>query len=316
MIGFGDTTNAAPQGEGADEVRAEIGRLKAQRASIVSQRDEIQQRYEQANGLFGDTQADENDLFGGQSFLSPELAQATIDGYNRQIKQIDEQIAKLEASLKRADGVTQTEIEQTAEVAPEDIETAAANPAATETKVEKGLTMEEVDAAEGIDTQTKLLAKEYIKGNKNELTKDAYEEVREYYAERGRRNPEQNGGTAGGTQLAAADNEAQDQRGGGQRGVESGRVDREGSEATLPEDNGRGENGAQQPSATAGEQGVNIGNGEQLGTSGQPVDSGNTTGGSRSGGNGSDVRQPRGEKEGSGVSGTGTRGDLTLIMWL
>lgn len=304
----GDTTNAAPQGEGADEVRAEIDRLKAQRASIVSQRDEIQQRYEQANGLFGDTQADENDLFEGQSFLSPELAQATIDGYNRQIKQIDEQIAKLEASLKRAEGVTQTEIEQTAEVAPEDIETAAANPAATETKVEKGLTMEEVDAAEGIDTQTKLLAKEYIKGNKNELTKDAYEEVREYYAERGRRNPEQNGGTASGTQLAAADNEAQDQRGGGQRGVESGRVDREGSEATLPEDNGRGENGAQQPSATAGEQGVNIGNGEQLGTSGQPVDSGNTTGGSRSGGNGSDVRQPRGEKEGSGVSGTGTRG--------
>jgi len=116
----GDTTNAAPQGEGADEVRAEIDRLKAQRASIVSQRDEIQQRYEQANGLFGDTQADENDLFGGQSFLSPELAQATIDGYNRQIKQIDEQIAKLEASLKRAEGVTQTEIEEAAEVAPAD----------------------------------------------------------------------------------------------------------------------------------------------------------------------------------------------------
>lgn len=68
--------------------------------------------------MFGDTQADESDLFGGQNFLSPELAQATIDGYNRQIKQIDEQIAKLEASLKRAEGVTQTEIGEAAGVAP------------------------------------------------------------------------------------------------------------------------------------------------------------------------------------------------------
>lgn len=304
----GDTANASSQGEGASEVRSEIDRLQAQRENIIRQRDEIQQRYEQANGLFGDTQAEESDLFGGQNFLSPELAQATIDGYNRQIKQIDEQIAKLEASLKRAEGVTQTEIEEAADVAPEDIETAAANPAATETKVEKGLTEEEVDAAEGIDTQTKLLAKEYIKGNKNELTKDAYEEVREYYAERGRRNPEQDGGAASGTQLAAADNETADQRSGGQRGVESGRVDRGRGEETLSENGRRGEDGTQQPSATAGEQSVDSGNGEQLGTSGQPVDSGNTTGGGRSGGNGSDVRQPRGEEEGSGVSGTGTRG--------
>ena len=304
----GDTANASSQGEGASEVRAEIERLQAQRENIIRQRDEIQQRYEQANGLFGDTQAEESDLFGGQNFLSPELAQATIDGYNRQIKQIDEQIAKLEASLKRAEGVTQTEIEEAAEVAPEDIEVASANPADTETKVEKGLTEEEVDAAEGIDTQTKLLAKEYIKGNKNELTKDAYEEVREYYAERGRRNPEQDSRTASGTQLAFADNETADQRGGGQRGVEPGRVDRGGGEETLSEDGRRGEDGTQQPSATAGEQSVGSGNGEQLGSVGQLVDSGDTTRSGRSGGNGSNVRQPRGEKEGDRVSGTGTRG--------
>lgn len=199
-------------------------------------------------------------------------------------------------------------VEEASEVAPEDIETASANPAATETKVEKGLTEEDVDAAEGIDTQTKLLAKEYIKGNKNELTKDAYEEVREYYAERGRRNSEQDGETASGTQLASADNETADQRSGGQRGVESGRVDRGGSEETLSENGRRGEDSEEQPSATAGEQSVDSGNGEQLGSVGQPADSGDTTGSGRSGGNGSNVRQPRGEKEGSRVSGTGTRG--------
>lgn len=119
----GDTTGGTPQGkepEGAAEVRAEIDKLKAQRSGIVKQRDDIQRRYEQANGLFGDTQADEGDLFGGQNFLSPELAQTTIDGYNRQIKQIDEQIAKLEASLKRASSVKQTElgVEETPKAEP------------------------------------------------------------------------------------------------------------------------------------------------------------------------------------------------------
>lgn len=96
--------------EGAREVRAEIDKLKAQRANLVKQLNDLQKRYENANGLFGDTQADEGDLFGGQNFLSPELAQTTIEGYKRQIQQIDEQIAKLEASLKRASSVKQTEI--------------------------------------------------------------------------------------------------------------------------------------------------------------------------------------------------------------
>lgn len=126
----GDTTGGTPQGkepEGAAEVRAEIDKLKAQRSGIVKQRDDIQRRYEQANGLFGDTQADEGDLFGGQNFLSPELAQTTIDGYNRQIKQIDEQIAKLEASLKRASSVRQTEIgvEETPKAEPKKPQVAA-----------------------------------------------------------------------------------------------------------------------------------------------------------------------------------------------
>jgi hypothetical protein len=198
-------------------------------------------------------------------------------------------------------------VEEASEVAPEDIETTT-DPTATETIVEKGLTEEEVDAAEGIDTQTKLLAKEYIKGNKNELTKDAYEEVREYYAERGRRNPEQDSRTASGTQLASADNETADQRSGGQRRVEPGRVDRGGSEETLSEDGRRGEDSEEQPSATAGEQSVDSGNGEQLGTVGQPADSGDATGGSRNRSNGHNVRQPRGQEESSGVSGTGARG--------
>lgn len=104
---------------GAAEVRDEIDKLKAKRADIIRQRDDIQQRYEKANGLFGDTQADESDLFGGQNFLSPELAQATIDGYNRQIRQIDDRIAKLEASLKRAGEVKQTEIGTPAMESPE-----------------------------------------------------------------------------------------------------------------------------------------------------------------------------------------------------
>lgn len=307
----GDIQDAGTPGknEGAREVRAEIDKLKAQRANLVKQLNDIQKRYENANGLFGDTQADEGDLFGGQNFLSPELAQTTIDGYNRQIKQIDEQIAKLEASLKRAEEVKQTEIGETVEVVPEDVAVESANPADTETKVEKGLTEAEIDAAE-VDNQTKLLAKEFIKGNKNDITKDAYEEVREYYAERGRNNPEQDGGTASGTQLAAADNEAQDQRGGGQRGVEPGRVDQGASEETVSGDGGRGENGAQRTSASAGEQGSVGGNGEQPGAAGQPVTSGVTEGSGRSGGNGLDVRQPRGEKKGGGVYGEGAeRGD-------
>ena len=109
-----DTPDGIPQGadaEGAAEVRAEIERLKAKRANIIAQRDDIQKRYEQANGLFGDTQADESNLFPDQNFLSPELAQATIDGYNRQIKQIDEQIARLESSLRNAEGVRQAEMD-------------------------------------------------------------------------------------------------------------------------------------------------------------------------------------------------------------
>ena len=109
----------AQEPSGAAEVRDEIDKLKAKRADIIRQRDDIQQRYEKANGLFGDTQADESDLFGGQNFLSPELAQATIDGYNRQIRQIDDRIAKLEASLKRAGEVKQTEIGTPAMESPE-----------------------------------------------------------------------------------------------------------------------------------------------------------------------------------------------------
>ena len=69
--------------------------------------------------MFGDTQADESDLFGGQNFLSPELAQATIDGYNRKIKQIDEEIKRLESSLERANEVKQTEIGTPAMESPE-----------------------------------------------------------------------------------------------------------------------------------------------------------------------------------------------------
>lgn len=105
-----DGTPPRADREGEAEVRAEIDKLKAQRANIVKQRNDIQQRYEQASGLFGDTQADKNDLFGGQNFLSPELAQATIDGYNKKIKQIDDEIKRLESSLERAKEVTQTEI--------------------------------------------------------------------------------------------------------------------------------------------------------------------------------------------------------------
>ena len=204
----------------------------------------------------------------------------------------------------------QETIEGRTEVTPEDIEVKA-DPTATETIVEKGLTMEDIEAAE-VDLQTKLLAEDYINGNKNDLTKDAYEEVREYYAEHGRGNLERGGETANGTQLASADNETTDQREGGQRRVQPERVDQEGSEENVPGESGRSENGAQRTAVPTGEQGGGNGNGTELNTSGQPTNGGNTRGSGRNGGNGLDVRQPGGETTGRGVRSKGSeRGNQT-----
>ncbi len=115
-----DGASQRADGEGTAEIRAEIDKLKESRKNLAKQIADLEKRFNKANGLFGDTEQGATESNGTIQFeeegendpnkVDPQLIQTAISGYKNKIRKIDDEIAKLEASLKRVGDVTQTEI--------------------------------------------------------------------------------------------------------------------------------------------------------------------------------------------------------------
>ena len=90
------------------EARNDIEELEALRKDCIAKRNSYVARCEQANGLFGDTQADGGGLFPDQDMRSTSWAMGQIADLNEQIRRIDARLAALRQA--RQDNTTQTEI--------------------------------------------------------------------------------------------------------------------------------------------------------------------------------------------------------------
>jgi hypothetical protein len=81
-----------------EDVSDQISKLEAQRKGLVSEKNRIIKQANERQGLFGDTMADPNDLFGGQGF-DPQEALRKEKEINQQIEKIDGEITLLKKQL-------------------------------------------------------------------------------------------------------------------------------------------------------------------------------------------------------------------------
>lgn len=87
----------------------EITMLEALRRDCIAKRNAYVARCEQANGLFGDTQADGGGLFPDQDFRSASWVMGMIADIDEQIRRIDARLAALRKA--KQDDTKQTEID-------------------------------------------------------------------------------------------------------------------------------------------------------------------------------------------------------------
>ena len=87
----------------------DIALLEAMRKDCVARRNSYAKRCEEANGLFGDTQADGGGLFPDQDFRSASWVMGMIADIDEQIRRIDARLASLRQA--KTDETTQTEID-------------------------------------------------------------------------------------------------------------------------------------------------------------------------------------------------------------
>lgn len=92
---FGETSDIRFR---VEDVSDQISKLEAQRKGLVSEKNRIIKQANERQGLFGDTKADPNDLFGGQGF-DPKEALRKEKEINQQIEKIDGEITLLKKQL-------------------------------------------------------------------------------------------------------------------------------------------------------------------------------------------------------------------------